>query len=337
MKLMDKMRKSSKKDIGRVVAGISLIVLVLILNGFLSFITMKFDISKLTTSGYWANFALLTVSEMAVMLGMYIIQKSKDLKATKITELQENIKEQREVVYETNKVMEAEEWLREVLNYQERLLIFEKIVRNHFETLKLEEPREHDKHYKKKKKKFDKQQETKQFLCKQKEYIKKDRQRVQFLIEGNKEECEKLSKELEQAEDYAFKTTKIKHKDICWCNLLSDINGGETRDASVFFSEKTELTKKIVQYVAVGSITSAFLACLIYPQFVQVGWSAVLSSLITFCVLIVFMLRGISLSNDIILRKYYTSLEKRKSIYIKMLSDLKLSNVIIEKEKKEEG
>lgn len=336
IKLTEKVRTASKREIGRVIAGVSLIILVLIINGFLSFVTMGFDFSKIKTSGYWTNFALLTVSEMAVMLGMYIIQKSKDLKNSKLIDIQEDIKRQRQVVYQTNQVMRAEDWLREVLNYQERLNLFEKIVKINFEKLKLEEPDINDKYYARKKTRFDKQQEQKKFLCKQIEYIKKDRERLQLWNKKDDERYKTLEKELKEAEDYVFSSTKIKHRDIAWSNLLSDMDEEDKRDKGVFFSEKTELSKKMAQYVAIGSITSSFIACLAYPQFNNFGWGAVLSSLITFCILITFMIRGITLSNTIFLKKYYSSLEARKTIYIKMLNDLGLSKVVIETIKKDE-
>ena len=146
----------STKEIMQILSGILLIVLVFILNGFLSFVTVGFDFSQLATTAYWANFFILFASEMAVMFGVYIIQKLKDLKNKKITDLQDEVQKKRDIVYGVDKVAQAEDWLREIYNYKEKLLIFERKIKSEYEKLKLEEPKQTAKFYEHKKKVYDK-------------------------------------------------------------------------------------------------------------------------------------------------------------------------------------
>ena len=96
MNIKERINGLSKKDIFRGISALLIIILVLIFNGFMSFITVGFDFSKLSTAEYWANFALLLASEMAVMFGMYLIQKSRDLKNEKITDVQKSIENKRQ-------------------------------------------------------------------------------------------------------------------------------------------------------------------------------------------------------------------------------------------------
>ena len=334
MNIKERINGLSKKDVFRGISALLIIILVLIFNGFMSFITVGFDFSKLSTAEYWANFALLLASEMAVMFGMYLIQKSRDLKNEKITDVQKTIENKRNTVYFLDKVAEAEEWLRDVYNYQEKLNLYENKVKSQYEKLKLIEPSESDKNYIKKKKKFDKKKEQKDKLLKQLSYIKIDRQRISYIIAKNLVEAEKLAKELD-TDEYLFKSTKIHYKPIYWGNLLADVEETRLKPTSAFFSEKLELTKNITKYVAFGLISASFLSCLIFPTFNSLGWNTVVSLLANLVILLVFMTRGIGLSHKIILDKYYKALESRKSIYVKMLRDLGISKVVIEDEGEE--
>lgn len=323
---------NNNKDIMRFVSGVFLIVLVFILNGFLSFVTVGFNFENLKTSTYWASFLILMASELAVMFGVYIIQKTKDLQKKKITDLQEDIAKKREIVYGVDKVAEAEDWLRDIYNYKEKLLLFENSLKGKYEKLKMREPNESERLYKRKKSKYDNQQEMKKWILEQLEFVKQDKKRLQHLIANEKELAEQI---VFDNEKYAFKTAKIKYRDVYWGNLLSDIEEIKRRESTPFFSEKKELSKDFMRYFGMGLIFSAFISALTYPVFNNVGWQTVVSCLFTSIALITFMVRGVGLSNKIILGKYYKSLEKRKSIYVKMLKDLGISKIeMVEEDEK---
>lgn len=322
----------SIKEIMQIVSGILLIALVFVLNGFLSFITVGFDFSKLATTTYWASFFILFASEMAVLFGVYIIQKLKDLKNAKIVELQKEIQTKRDVVYGVDKVGQAEDWLRDVYNYKEKLLIFERKIKGEYEKLKLVEPKESEKYYERKKKKYDKDIEHKEFLAKQMEYIKIAKKRLKLIVaKGSEEEINALEKQID-TNDFAFRTAKIKYKEVCWGDLLSDIDATKQKDNSPFFNEKKELSRNVMQYFGTGLILSALLSALIVPSFTSIGWQTIVSMVTSLITLILFMIRGIGLSKKVILGRYYKSLEQRKSIYNKMLKDLGISKIVIEGE-----
>ena len=326
----------SIKELMQVVSGILLIALVFVLNGFLSFVTVGFDFGKLATSSYWANFFILFASEMAVMFGVYIIQKLKDLKNKKITDLQEEIQSKRNVVYGVDKVAQAEDWLREIYNYKEKLLIFERSIKSKYERLKLIEPKQTDKFYEHKKKVYEKNLEKKEFLTKQMEYIRIAKTRLQLVIKGgSQEEIDKLEKQID-TNDFAFRTAKIHYTEVYWGDLLSDIEANKYKENSPFFSEKKELSKNVAQYFGMGLILSALLSALIVPSFTAIGWQTIISMITSLITLILFMVRGIGLSKKIILGRYYKSLEQRKSIYNKMLKDLGISKIVIEGEDEQE-
>ena len=332
---MKKIQIRPNKNFFQTISGIAIIILVFIVNGFLSFITVGFDFSQLATSKYWADFALMTASELVVMFGMYLIQKSKDLENTKITTLQKEISEKREIVYGVDKVTQAEDWLREIYNYKEKLLIYENKIKQMYERLNIHEPEKSDKHYEKKLRQYDKKMAKKEFLQQQLEFIKLDKKRIQLMTnKASQEEIDKLNKELD-TEDYMFRTIKIRYREVYWGNLLADIEENERKDATVFFNEKTELSKSFIKCFGICMVVSAFLSALIYPAFTQVGLEFWLNLMISAITLIWFLLRGIALSKKIILGKYYKSLEKRKTIYNKMLKDLGISKVILKSEENE--
>lgn len=326
---MKNINVKQKKETLQYVSGLAIIVLTFIVNGFLSFLSFGFDFSAIKTKEYWANFIVLFVSEVAVLFGMFIIQRIKDLRNDKVVKLQEHIDSKREVVYGVDKVAQAEEWLRDVYNYREKLYLFEDKVRYLYSKIVLVEPRKDCKNYDKKKEKFDKKKERKDWLMQQLQLIKLDRQRIKELVDG-KEFSEDYSKL--DTEHYAFKTAKIKYKSVYWNNLLSDSEEQKSKHTYPFYNEMRELAKNIAKYLAIGIVTSGLMSALGYPAFRGWGWQTAVSMIFNAIALVIFMSRGIRLSKKIILGTYVKALESRKSIYNQMLCDLHISKIEIVEE-----
>lgn len=332
---MKKIEIKSKKDILQAMSGVLLIFLTFLANGFLSFLVVGLDFANILTGEYWANFITLTLSEIAVLFGMFIIQRGQDLQHNKIIELQKHIDQKREQIYHFDKTTEAEEWLRDVYNYRERLFLYEEKVKLLHSKITLVEPKTTDKNYDKLKAKYDKAVEKKEYLKQQLSFIKKDKERLRLLIGVKTEEHTKtintLSEELE-SEEYGFKTAKLHYRDVFWGNLLSDAEESKLKDNSPFFNEKKELTKSILKYVGLGLMSSAVLSAFVFGGLKGLSWATVVSMLIHLIMLIFFMARGIRLSHKIILGTYYKALEKRKSIYNQMQKDLHLTKIEIVEE-----
>ena len=332
MNLKNKINSINKKDLLRGISGTLIIILVLIANGFMSFITVGFAFEKILTASYWASFSILLASELSVLFGMYLIQKGRDLKKKKITDIQDEIDKQRRTIYVLDKVAVAVNWLKDVYNYQIKLDLYEDKIKSIYESLRVKEPQKEDKNYNKKKIKYDKIMAQKTQLLEQLDFIKKDRKRLNLII--NKSDTHEIAElnETLNTDKYKFRTAKIHYKPIYWGNLLSDVEETKTKPVSAFFDEKIELTKSVSKYIATGLLSAGFVSCLIFPTFNSLGWNTVLSLLVNLVTLIVFMIKGIGLSNKIILGKYYKALESRKSIYTKMLKDLGVSKIVIEDE-----
>lgn len=324
---MKNINVKATKETLQYVSGLFIIVLTFIVNGFLSFLSFGFDFSEIKTMDYWANFAVLFVSEVAVLFGMFIIQRIKDLKQEKVTNLQKHIDNKREVVYGVDKVAQAEEWLRDVYNYREKLYLFEDRVRAMYSKIVLVEPNKDSKRYNKQKAKYDKKKKQKDWLMYQLQLVKLDRQRLKEIIADNKSDTDYSELDTEK---YAFKTAHFKYRAVYWNNLLSDSEEQKSKHTYPFYNELRELAKNIVKYLAIGVITSGMMSALSYPAFRGWGWNTVVSMIFNAMALLVFMSRGVRLSKKIILGAYVKALESRKSIYNQMLSDLKISNIIIE-------
>lgn len=324
----------NKKNLVQAASGIVLIILTFIINGVLSFINVGFDFENIFTSSYWAHFFVLFASEMAVMFGMFIIQRIKDLNNEKITDLQEHIDKKREVVYGVDKVAEAEAWLRDVYNYREKLIMFENRIKKLYSKLIIREPKQEERFYKIKKRIYERNLKLREFYKQQFEYIKKDKSRIQLFVKHNKNEedlknIEDLTLEL-KSNEYAFNSAKIHYKDVYWGNLLSDIEETKNNNGTPFFNERKELSKNIIKHLGYGLITSSFVSALVFPSLNSMGWDAWINIIMNVIILTFFTCRGVVLSNKIILGTYYKALEKRKSIYNQMLKDLAISKIVIE-------
>jgi hypothetical protein len=267
---------------------------------------------------------------------MFIIQKGKDLQNDKLTALQKHIEEKRNVVYGVDKVTEAENWLHEIYNYREKLLLFEARVRKLHSKIILNEPKKDAKDYQEQLLKYNKLLEERDYYIQQLKFVKADKERLSLMIKRDKTEQDKARieeiEELLNDKDYAFKTAKIKYHDVYWGNLLSDIEESKSRSTSPFFSERKEMGKNLVRYFAMGLMGSGILSALIFPSLKAIGIQAVLGIIFNLLILLFFMARGVVLSNKIFLGTYYKALEKRKSIYNQMLKDLGISKIIIEDE-----
>ena len=325
-----------KKDLMQVFSGITLIVLTFIANGFLSFIVVGFDFSRVWTSEFWASFGTLFASEMCVLFGMFIIQRLKDLESNKITDLQKHIDTKRNTVYGVDKITPAEDWLRNIYNYRERLNLFEDRVRKLHSKIVLNEPKEDSKFYEFKLKRYEHKKELRDFYVKQFEYIKKDRKKIEILAKQTKtpEDIATYGQLVEELKtnEYAFNKARIHYREVYWGNLLSDVSESGSKAGTPFFSEKKELAKNIVKYLAMGIITTSFVTALMFPAFKEPSWTNALSIAFNLITLTFFMARGVVVSNQIILGSYYKALEKRKSIYNQMLKDLGISKIIIEED-----
>lgn len=328
-----KIKIKSKKDFTQFIIGVGLITIVFLANALLSFLTLEFSFETLKTGEYWATFALLYASELLVMFGMFIIRKRKDLEADKIVKLQEHINNQREVVYGVDKVTEAESWLLEVYNYREKLLIYEKHIQKLRGKIKLRKPKENEKHYKYKLKRYNKEIAKREYCIEQLEFIKKDKERLSQIIRLLRNEqvdnLQELTNYLE-SDDYDFNSARIRYKEVYWGNLLSDVEETKNKPQTPFFSERKELYKKAIKKLAVGILVSGFMSGLLPPLFNNFGWNTLLEMIIRIGVMVLYMAFGIILSKDIILGTYYRALEKRKSIYNQMLKDLGISQIEIE-------
>lgn len=325
-----------KKEWLQIGSGISLIALTFLANGFLSFIVVGFDFSKIWTGEFWANFGILFASEMCVLFGMFIIQRIKDLQNEKITDLQKHIDTKRNTVYGVDKITQAEEWLRDIYNYRERLNLFENRVKKLHSKIVLNEPQKDCKFYEFKLKRYEHKKALRDFYVKQFEFIKKDRNKIEILAKQNKtdediENYQALVEEL-KTNDYAFNKARMHYREVYWGSLLSDMDDSGNKASTPFFSEKKELAKNIMKYLAMGIVTTSFVTALIFPTLKALSLHTVLSIIFNLITLTFFMARGITISNQIILGTYYKALEKRKSIYNQMLKDLGISKIIIEED-----
>lgn len=334
--IQGKINNIGTKNLLKTFSGAMLILLVFILNGFLSFIVVGFEWNRILTSGYWANFGLLTASEILVMYGMFLIQRTRDLQNPKITDLQKEIDGKRNVIYGMDKVAEAEDWLREIYNYKQKLLIYEKKIKSMYDKIKAVEPSKSEKNYEKKYKKYEKACKKKEFLQKQLEFVKLDKEKLKLLVNhAPKETIDKFDKQLE-SEEYLFNTVKIRYKEVYWGSLLSDIDTQGNKNSTPHFNEKTEVSKTLGRTIGIGCLVSAFTSALVAVGIGDTGWGFWINLIMNCAILITFLVRGLILSKNIILGKYYKALETRKSIYISMLKDLGLSKIIIEEDENEQ-
>lgn len=321
----------NKKSLFQAIFGLLIIIGTFIANGLLCFISLNFDFSKILTSGYWAHFTLLTCSELAVMYGMYIIRKPKDLSSEVITDLQKYIDKKRDVVYETDNITNAEDWLREIYNYKEKLILLEVIIKNKHSKIVAKEPRENCAFYNLKKKRYDKNIELKEWYKQQLEYIKLDKERLKLMaLNTANERLEELNKQLSGNDDYAMNTAKFKFRDVYWADLTSNIDNFSKKVITPFFNGNKEVARNFIKCAGYSVISSGILSILSYPNWNALTYETIIDMIMTFIVLSMFLVRGYMMSKNIILGTYRSTLEKRKSIYSALMKDLGISNVVIE-------
>lgn len=325
--------KASQKEVSQILSGATFIILTFIANGILSFVSMGFDWALLKTTEYWARYFTLFLSEMSVMFGMYLIQRVKDLNKKVITDLQTDIDNNRNKVYKLSKVAEAERWLNEIYNYREKLTLFEDKLKELHSKATMTKPKEGSLFYNKKIKKFNKLEKKQEYYLAQLKLVDKDKERIKFLLEGNKEKALELQNELYSNLDYAFYTAKIKYREVMWGDLQSGMGRRDNHQGDIFFSEEKAYYKNVMKSLGYGIITSSFFSAIIFPSYNELSSAVIINIFVTMATLCFFMIKGVAMSQKNILGGFCSALEKRKMIYSQMAKDIKISNiVIVEKE-----
>ena len=165
------------KDWFRGASGILLIVTVLIVNGFFSFMAFGFDFSTISTGEFWGDYFFRLGSGLGMYAGTYILRKISNLKNKDIINLQTEIKNDRKLIYDYDAVREAEIWLREYYNYNRRLLAYEDRITNAYQKINPIEPYKEEKHYERKLKKYNLQKKKQENLKEKQSFIAKEKKK----------------------------------------------------------------------------------------------------------------------------------------------------------------
>ena len=341
---MEKFKTKNRQELFKTISSLGLILFAFFINGFLALIPVGFSFDKMLTVAYWADFTVLFGSEILVLYGMYLIQKVKDLKADKITKLQDDIMASRQKVYDADKVADAEDWLREILNYKQRLVAFEHKIMSVYDNLYIKEPA---KFVTKKcfnwirKIKHNKKERTYNALvairndCRtQLDFIRKDKLKLALLVKKHRTIEEQVMLDTLIAEldtqEYEINNARIKYDWVYWGTLIADCEEEKSKQDTPLFREKKELSKNIVKYLGTGLIVTAVISSLVFPSLNGLDYNTIVIMAIRLAALLLFIVRGVELSNKLILGTYYKALENRKSIYSQMHKDLGISNIIVE-------
>lgn len=334
----------------------SLILIVLIVNGFISFMSFGgLDFSRLATSEYWVNYGLLTGSELVILLCFYSFRKIKNLKDTEIEELAKEINKFRDKIYKLNLPKNSAEWLRNFYNPREKLNAFEDKMCALREKINIDEPfepnKEDTKNYKKYlklKKQYEINLKKYDFFNKQIELVKRHREKLELAkeiivlksdLKGEIDtgKVEKLENEINLIEQELIKNgskfsqTKIKYEYVYWDTLTAnEFETNSSKRAKAQFHEAKLIVNSIKTTIAVGLVVSVFLFSLLPPLFNAFTWDMVLQELLKLIMFAWFGFRGIMLADTNILFHYKNSLNVRKTIYNELNFDLKITNIEIQ-------
>ena len=355
--------KTKKKDILKRLISTAMLVIVLLLNGFLSFITLGgFDFSKLKTSIFWITFGILLLSEIMALIVTYINKKIKNLQDNEIVDLSTEINKSRNRIYKLNKPKVASYWLRVFYNPREKINLFEDEINTIQESLNIDEPFEIDKNdknyrkYLKEKKRFEKNIAKYDWCSKQLDLIKRFREKLELVrkvvaekskLEENKIDnalIEDLENQIKKIDDelieqkFAFKPFKIKHYETIYWDTLTAGNGetvGNKRQSAYFHESKLIFTK-IQSFILSSLFTTAFLGCMLPPNFNTFSLETIIVLVIKLVLFGMACLHGLILADSNILVHYKNSLSQRKTIYNELNFDLGVSNIEIEEKNKNE-
>lgn len=350
------------KDFWKTFISIILILMVFIMNGFLSFMQFGgFNLSQLKTVEYWINYALLIASEIIIMVSIYSIKKSKNLQNSEILELSKFINDNRKKIYKINRVKESANWLRNYYNWREKLNLFEDKITSIQTNCNIDEPlavEKEDKHlykqYLKKLKQYNKNKEKYDWCIEQLALIKLYRNKLEYAklicvenaklkeddinIEKIKEyetRIDEIDKEL-QLKKFAYSNFKFKYENVYWDTLIAEEKDlSEKNRPNAYFHENKLLFKKLKSFIASSLIISALLVSMLPPLFNNIGWQTLLNELLKIIVFCLAALKGIITADNNILFHYKSTLDVRKRIYNELNYDLGFTKIIIEENSEE--
>ena len=150
-----KLKVKFSRDLLKKLIVTLIVITTIILNGFLSFMTLGgVDFSAFSTSAFWLNYTLLITSEIVILLCFYVFRKSKNLKEKEIQDLSDEIQGYRTKIFKLNLPKSVAEWLRNFYNPREKVNLFEDKLIAIQEKLNFNEPFEVDQEDKKAYKKY---------------------------------------------------------------------------------------------------------------------------------------------------------------------------------------
>ena len=349
------------KDLLRKFIVSLIIFMVVILNGFLSFMTLGgLDFSLFLTSTFWLNYTLLILSEIIILLCVYIFRKNRNLKEKEIQDLSNEIYEYRKKIYKLNLPKSVAEWLRNFYNPREKINLFEDKLLSIQEKLNFDEPFKVDskdkkayKLYLKKKKLYEKNLKTYNWVIEQLNLIKLYRKKLEFLksliIENSKfdkntdeklifeyqQEISKIEKELNE-KNFAYRNFKTKYENVYWDTLTSnEYELNSTQKPSAQFHEKRIVANKLWSKVLLGLTFTFIFSAMLPPIITGFTWDTVVNLLLKFILFLLSAFSGIILGDTSILYYYKSALTVRKTIFNEVNYDLGISKIEIEERKKE--
>lgn len=352
--------KFTKDILKKFISGL-IIFAVIVLNGFLSFMSLGgMDFSAFLSSAFWLNYILLVSSEIVILLCLYVFRKSKNLKDEEILTLSDEIKGYRTKIFKLNLPKSVAEWLRNFYNPREKVNLFEDKLIAIQEKLNFNEPFEVDKDdkkaykkYLKEKKRYEKNLKIYNWTNHQLGLVKIYKQKLEFqkniVIERakiNKEISEEFLKECEEniialeaeleKQGFDYKNFKIKYENVYWDTLTSneyEINAEKRPKAQ--FHEKKIVLNKIWSKVLLGLTFTLIFSSMLPPLFNEFSWNTVVELLIKLILFLLSGFSGIILADTAILFYYKSALGVRKTIYNEVNYDLGINKIEIQEVKKE--
>ena len=352
--------KITKDLLKKMIAGL-IIAIVMVLNGFLSFMTLGgMDFSLFLTSAFWLSYFLLVSSEIVILLCFYVFRKSKNLNNKEIVELSDEIQGYRTKIFKLNMPKSVAEWLRNFYNPREKVNLFEDKLIAIQEKLTFDEPFEVDKEdkkaykkYLKEKQRYEKNLKTYNWTVEQLNLVKIYKQKLELIksivvekakLEKNIDEeflkkCEieilKLEAELNE-KGFAYKNFKIKYENVYWDTLTS--NEYETTSVKrprAQFHEKRIVGNKLWSKVLFGLMLTMLVNAMLPPLFNGMNWDTIVNLCLKIILFLLSSFSGIILADTAILFYYKSALDVRKTIFNELNYDFGINKIEIEERKKE--
>ena len=289
--------------------GILFIVLSAGLLGVFELFKWGWDLSMLKNYEFWSGYFIKLAMLYLAFFGAYIFQRSRNLNNPKVVIQKQTLKQNKKLISSHFQTSHCERWIENVLNYEDKLSIYQEFLEHKNSSLNLVEPHEPIigcKLYKLKlfifqirKKKYDQGEKLRNYYEQQLDIINKHKQVIELYKSDKIEEAKALYKTFEREDD--FKYFMPNYKGLNFPKLFNvSMESQHQKSNIVDYKETSVVVMKVIKTISFGCILLAFIGSIVPEIIKDINYMTIIFIVFNMLLMLWYILNGVLTANKFV-------------------------------------